>query len=298
MQLDYEEVTPGFGNGFQATPKTSTTNWIPSSLTPPSWDGFASLASYLFSWQEYFDSETTTTWGSRVTAVAFDPTCGGSIIAIVIVEGQYLSPCDPDEVSLNKVIAVLDADFHSFLPLSTYNNMALDKWHTYWHSCPVASQAAQNGSASSTASTPIQPWIGWLNAIRELQEEFVGNMSSKEFVNTITKYLLGSRVFVFTLRGEVPKVTNVGLKPRSVRKVVVICGGLMGSGITIALILGNIKVVLKEVNSKYLQKGIKTIEGLAERKKLPQGQDEKALLLVNGVLDYSQFKDVDMVIEV
>ncbi|PWZ23965.1 putative GTP diphosphokinase RSH1, chloroplastic [Zea mays] len=37
--------------------------------------------------------------------------------------------------------------------------------------------------------------IGWLNAIREWQEEFVGNMSSREFVDTITRDLLGSRVF-------------------------------------------------------------------------------------------------------
>ncbi|CAH1412839.1 unnamed protein product [Lactuca virosa] len=119
------KVTPGFGNGFQATPNTSTTNGIPPSLTPPSWDGFASLDSYLFSCQEYFDSESkkgkkiteqdydmvalhcspvsnfsayvspkasaqlaaTTTWCSGVTTVAFDPTCGGSVIAIVIVEG-------------------------------------------------------------------------------------------------------------------------------------------------------------------------------------------------------------------
>lgn len=45
--------------------------------------------------------------------------------------------------------------------------------------------------------------IGWLNAIREWQEEFVGNMTSREFVDTITRDLLGSRVFVFTPRGEV-----------------------------------------------------------------------------------------------
>ncbi|XP_076912866.1 putative GTP diphosphokinase RSH1, chloroplastic isoform X1 [Bidens hawaiensis] len=45
--------------------------------------------------------------------------------------------------------------------------------------------------------------IGWLNAIREWQEEFVGNMSSREFVDTVTKDLLGSRVFVFTPRGEI-----------------------------------------------------------------------------------------------
>nr|XP_043623336.1 mediator of RNA polymerase II transcription subunit 16 [Erigeron canadensis] len=130
------EVTPGPGNGFQATPKTTTSNGIPPSLNPPSWDGFASLASYLFSWQEYLfleakqgkkqteqdysdmvalhcspvsnfsayvspeasaQSAATTTWGSGVTAVAFDPTCGGSVVTIVIVEGQYMSPYDPDE---------------------------------------------------------------------------------------------------------------------------------------------------------------------------------------------------------
>lgn len=58
-----------------------------------------------------------------------------------------------------------------------------------------------------------------------------------------------------------PNVTDIGLKPRGVRKVAVIGGGLMGSGIATAHILNNIYVVLKEVNSEYLLKGIKTIEG-------------------------------------
>nr|XP_048326044.1 mediator of RNA polymerase II transcription subunit 16 isoform X3 [Ziziphus jujuba var. spinosa] len=130
------EVTPGPGNGFHTTPKTSTTSGVPPSINPPAWAGFSPLAAYLFSWQEYLISEakqgrkqadpgvsdtvplhcspvsnfsayvspeaaaqsaTTTTWGSGVTAVAFDPTCGGSVIAVVIVEGQYMSPYDPDE---------------------------------------------------------------------------------------------------------------------------------------------------------------------------------------------------------
>ncbi|CAI0468626.1 unnamed protein product [Linum tenue] len=130
------EVTPGHGTGLQATPKMSTNCGVPPSLNPPNWAGFAPLAAYLFSWQEYLISEakqgkkhtdkdlceavalhcspvsnfsayvspeaaaqsaTTTTWGSGVTAVAFDPTRGGSVIAVVIVEGQYMSPYDPDE---------------------------------------------------------------------------------------------------------------------------------------------------------------------------------------------------------
>jgi len=120
------EVTPGPGNGFQATAKINTTSPLPPSLNPPSWTGFAPLAAYLFSLQEYIVSEekqgkklteqeisdaaslhcspvsnfsayvspeaaaqsaATTTWGSGVTAVAFDPTQGGSVISVVIVEG-------------------------------------------------------------------------------------------------------------------------------------------------------------------------------------------------------------------
>ncbi|KAL1289226.1 hypothetical protein HN51_057812 [Arachis hypogaea] len=129
------EVMPGPGNGFQATPKTSINNCAPP-LSPPNWSGFAPLAAYLFSWQDYLISEekrgkkltdqnigdsiplhcspvsnfsayvspeaaaqssAATTWGSGVTAVAFDPTRGGSVIAVVIIEGQYMSPYDPDE---------------------------------------------------------------------------------------------------------------------------------------------------------------------------------------------------------
>ncbi|CAL0309354.1 unnamed protein product [Lupinus luteus] len=130
------EVIPGPRNGFHVTPKTSINNGFPP-LNSPNWTGFAPLAAYLFSWQDYLLSEenqgikqtdqnlgddsitlhsspisnfsayvspdtaaqsvATTTWGSAVTAVAFDPIHGGSVIAVVIVEGQYMSPYDPDE---------------------------------------------------------------------------------------------------------------------------------------------------------------------------------------------------------
>lgn len=40
------------------------------------------------------------------------------------------------------------------------------------------------------------------------------------------------------------------------------------------------------------------VQGLVSRKKLTQDKAEKAVSLLKGVLDYSEFKDVDLVIEV
>ncbi|KAH9320634.1 hypothetical protein KI387_015273, partial [Taxus chinensis] len=100
---------------------------------------------------------------------------------------------------------------------------------------------------------------------------------------------------------KVPGVTDLGIKPRQIKKVAVIGGGLMGSGIATALILSNIPVVLKEVNANFLQKGLNRIsENLKSRIKKGAMTEEnfnKTMSLVTGVVDYEEFKDVDMVIE-
>ncbi|KAF8400813.1 hypothetical protein HHK36_014115 [Tetracentron sinense] len=123
----------------------------------------------------------------------------------------------------------------------------------------------------------------------------------KELVLSSTSRGLVHVFFAQRATSKVPNVTDVGLKPRYIKKVAVIGGGLMGSGIATALLLGNISVVLKEINSEYLQKGMKAIEanirGLVTRGKLTQDKAEKALSILKGVLDYSEFKHVDMVIE-
>lgn len=71
----------------------------------------------------------------------------------------------------------------------------------------MAGYVLPSGSAKAKTmclnNTDIALRIGWLNAIREWQEEFVGNMSSREFVDTVMRDLLGSRIFVFTPKGEI-----------------------------------------------------------------------------------------------
>jgi hypothetical protein len=51
---------------------------------------------------------------------------------------------------------------------------------------------------------------------------------------------------------QVRGVTDAGLRPRAVRRVAVLGGGLMGSGIATALALAGVEVTLKEVNQQFL----------------------------------------------
>ncbi|XP_020226302.1 peroxisomal fatty acid beta-oxidation multifunctional protein MFP2 [Cajanus cajan] len=107
----------------------------------------------------------------------------------------------------------------------------------------------------------------------------------------------------FAQRGtsKVPGVTDRGLVPRHVKKVAILGGGLMGSGIATALILSNYPVILKEVNQKFLDAGINRIkanlQSRVKKGKLTQQNFEKAISLLKGTLEYKSFKDVDMVIE-
>ena len=56
-------------------------------------------------------------------------------------------------------------------------------------------------------------------------------------------------------------MTDLGLVPRRIKKVAIVGGGLMGSGIATALILSNYPVLLKEVNDKFLQAGLDRVRG-------------------------------------
>ncbi|CAN4104695.1 unnamed protein product [Withania somnifera] len=100
---------------------------------------------------------------------------------------------------------------------------------------------------------------------------------------------------------KVPGVTDLGLKPRRIKKVAILGGGLMGSGIATALLLSNYPVILKEVNDKFLQAGLgrvkANLQSSVKKGKMSQEKFEKTLSLLQGALDYEGFRDVDMVIE-
>lgn len=51
--------------------------------------------------------------------------------------------------------------------------------------------------------------VNWLQSIRVWQEEFVGTITPREFVDCVTDDLLGRGVFVFTPAGEVMRLPKV-----------------------------------------------------------------------------------------
>ncbi|MQL81216.1 hypothetical protein Taro_013668 [Colocasia esculenta] len=143
--------------------------------------------------------------------------------------------------------------------------------------------------------------LGLIDAIASHEELLREAKLFKELVLSSTSKGLVHVFFAQRATSKVPKISDIGLKPKNVKKVAVIGGGLMGSGIATALIQSNISVLLKEVDSTYLQRGLKMIaanlEGLVKKGAMTQDKMNKTLSLVKGVLDYSEFRDVDMVIE-
>lgn len=101
--------------------------------------------------------------------------------------------------------------------------------------------------------------------------------------------------------GKVKGVTDLGLKPRPSKKVGVIGGGLMGSGIATACILNGIPVVIKEINADFLQAGLDRVkanlQSRVKKGKMSEEKYKKTFALLKGSLDYNDFRDIDIVIE-
>jgi enoyl-CoA hydratase/3-hydroxyacyl-CoA dehydrogenase len=93
---------------------------------------------------------------------------------------------------------------------------------------------------------------------------------------------------------QVSGVTNKGLKPRNMKVVAVLGGGLMGSGIATALAWAGYKVLVKEIKQEFLDGGMKRIQAnmdsRVKKKGMTPQQRDAAMALVKGTLTYDDFK--------
>src|SRR5512137_110048 len=84
-------------------------------------------------------------------------------------------------------------------------------------------------------------------------------------------------------------------------KAAVIGAGAMGAGIAQVISFSGLPVVLKDVDQKFLDKGMDTIRKIyksrVDKGKMSAGEMDSKMSLIIPALDYSEFGDVDIVIE-
>jgi len=118
-------------------------------------------------------------------------------------------------------------------------------------------------------------------------------------VSDVAKNLIG--IFLNTRSaGRLPRIE--GLQPAKIKKVAMLGGGVMGSGIVNLLLKGGFETVLWDINSEALEKGVgavsKTFEYPIKKRKMKQADLDN--MLENQLSTTSSFedlKDVDLIIE-
>jgi len=118
-------------------------------------------------------------------------------------------------------------------------------------------------------------------------------------VSDVAKNLIG--IFLNTRSaGKLPRIK--GLEPAKIKKVAMLGGGVMGSGIVNLLLKGGFETVLWDINSEALEKGVdavaKTFAYPIKKRKMKQADLDNMLenqLSTTSSLD--DLKDVDLIIE-
>ncbi|HVU86055.1 MAG TPA: 3-hydroxyacyl-CoA dehydrogenase NAD-binding domain-containing protein [Pirellulales bacterium] len=100
---------------------------------------------------------------------------------------------------------------------------------------------------------------------------------------------------------KVPGVTDQKFEPKAIKRVAVLGGGTMGSGIATSLLQSGFEVVLKEVNAEFAEAGRgriqSNLESRVKKGKLAQDKYDQMMARLAPQIDYTGFDKVDMVIE-
>ena len=118
-------------------------------------------------------------------------------------------------------------------------------------------------------------------------------------VSDVAKNLIG--IFLNTrAAGRLERIE--GVKPAEIRKVAMLGGGVMGSGIVNLLLKGGYETILWDINEDAIEKGVtsvrKTFEYPIEKRKMKQEDLEKMLeKQLTTITDLTDLEGVDLVIE-
>jgi enoyl-CoA hydratase/3-hydroxyacyl-CoA dehydrogenase len=100
---------------------------------------------------------------------------------------------------------------------------------------------------------------------------------------------------------KVPDVSDQGLEPRPIRRVGVIGGGTMGSGIATALVSSGLEVLLSEATPELAEKAVgrvrTNVERNLEKGRITRAQADETLSRLRAQNGFGGFEALDMVIE-
>ena len=143
----------------------------------------------------------------------------------------------------------------------------------------------------AVAASVSMPFDQGLKTERELFMQLMATPESRALRHIFNAERAASKV------SDIPEDTKL----RDIKKVGMIGAGTMGVGITMNFINVGIPVALLEMKQEALDKGLATIrknyENSMAKGKLTQAQLDERMALVTPTLEYSAFKDVDLVIE-
>jgi len=143
----------------------------------------------------------------------------------------------------------------------------------------------------AVAASVSMPFDQGLKTERELFMQLMATPESRALRHIFNAERAASKV------SDIPEDTKL----REIKKVGMIGAGTMGVGITMNFINVGIPVALLEMKQEALDKGLATIrknyENSMAKGKLTQAQLDERMALVTPTLEYSAFKDVDLVIE-
>jgi 3-hydroxyacyl-CoA dehydrogenase/enoyl-CoA hydratase/carnithine racemase len=118
-------------------------------------------------------------------------------------------------------------------------------------------------------------------------------------VSDVAKNLIG--IFLNTrAAGRLPRIK--GIEPAKIRKVAMLGGGVMGSGIVNLLLKGGFETVLWDINAEALEKGVgslrKTFDYPIKKRKMKSADLESMLAKqLTTTTSLEDLKDVDLIIE-
>jgi 3-hydroxyacyl-CoA dehydrogenase/enoyl-CoA hydratase/carnithine racemase len=178
----------------------------------------------------------------------------------------------------------------------------------YWIPSAAEKKAMMNFTKAMVASQ-AKGYIAPFKAIEAMEKglnydiepdlELEADLFGDCVISDVAKNLIG--IFLNTrAAGRLPRIE--GIKPAKIKKVAMLGGGVMGSGIVNLLLKGGFEAVLWDINQEAIEKGVGSVRAtfdypIKKRKMKPEDLDNMLENQLTTTTSLEDCKDVDLVIE-